>query len=220
MEFFILAAMALGVTSALAGAWWFSEEQRARRALKSAPHRRIRDAPEGEVARIDGRTEVLETLEAPLSGRACVCWRVAVSEGGSNPPRVVLEECDGLDFLVVDGTDKALVEVKGARALLYKDRSYTWGVLNDPAPELRAFLDARGIATKGGVFDKVFDVSEGVLGQGEQVTVLGLATWQPDPDAVPSAGGAYREARSPRRLVMTSAQDGPLVLTNDPSLLR
>jgi len=62
------------------GLWWFSADQVARRALAPTPHCSIDEAEEGQVVRIVGRVEPQATLEAPLTGRRCVAWRVKVEE--------------------------------------------------------------------------------------------------------------------------------------------
>jgi len=80
-------------------------------------------------------------------------------------------------------------------------------------------LDAHGIASEGAVGNKTLEFSEGVLEQGEIVAVLGVGSWQDDPDVAPSAGAGYRDTDAPRRLVMTSPEGGPLIVTDEPYLI-
>jgi len=219
VEIAIILAVMFGGAAFAFGSRWYSEEQQERRALAAAPRLSIGEVVDGEKVRIVGQTKALETVQAPFSGRTCVCWRVVVQDRSGNSRRVVVDEHDGLDFLVVDGTDRALVRVASAEVLLHKDRKYSSGFLKDPTPELKAFLDAHGIASEGAVFNKTLEFSEGVLEQGEIVAVLGVGSWQDDPDVAPSAGAGYRDTDAPLRLVMTSPEGGPLILTDEPYLI-
>jgi hypothetical protein len=100
----LLAAAALA-----AGAPLFSDGLRALRLRRGL--RALRPAPLGELA--DGLTHAsgCVTLEsplfAPLSGRPCAGWRLAVSNALQPVPRVIEE---WRDFRLVDGTASARVE--------------------------------------------------------------------------------------------------------------
>ncbi len=87
-------------------AWWVSEEQRIRRALKRVPRRAIRDARAGEVVKLIGKVApVGALLDAPLvleaGDRVAVLgearWeRDPDAPGGDDAPkRLVIDAHDG-----------------------------------------------------------------------------------------------------------------------------
>lgn len=201
--------------------WWFSAEQVARRAMRAVPRKAIRDVAEGEKARIVGSVELAQSIAAPLTGRACAYWRVVVQElrGGKNRRWVtVIDEHEGVDFFVRDESGKALIKTELVTPLLEKDAALSSGFLNDATPELEAFLAARGRSSKGWVFNKSMRYREGVVEHGETVCVVGVGRWERDPDERAGAGAGYREAEMPMRLVMSSPDDGNLLLSDEPGM--
>ena len=76
---FILLALAVFAVIGFVS-WWFSADEKARRAMRSVPVKAIADALEGEKVRIVGPATVEAPLSAPLSGRACAAWRVVVEQ--------------------------------------------------------------------------------------------------------------------------------------------
>lgn len=204
------------------GGWYFSADQRARRAIKAAAVRTIPDVIEGERARVVGEVELIGSLVAPLSARTCGYWRVIVQErrGGKNKRWVTLvDEHEGVDFFVRDGANKALVKTIHSQAVLEQDAGYSSGFLNDATPELEAFLSQRGHSTQGWVFNKDMRYREGVIEAGETVAVVGTGRWERDPDQGPRAGAGYRDAEMPKRLVLQAPEDGsPLLLSDEPSM--
>jgi hypothetical protein len=199
--------------------WYFSPGQVARRAMKSTPRRRVGDVLDGEVARVVGRVEPIETLRAPLTGRACVCWHVEVQEyrssGKSGHWSTVIDEHEATDFFLKDEATRALVKTSFTKPVLEQDRTLKSGFLNDATPELEAFLAARGRSSQGWVFNKNMRYREGVLEPDEQVCVVGLGRWERDPEAHATPGQGYRDAQLPQRLVLDSPTSGPLLLTDE-----
>lgn len=220
-------AFALVAMAAVGGiaffVWYFSADQKARRAMRSVPRLDIEHVSEGEKARIVGTVEVGETVAAPLSGRACAYWRVTVQEqrgGGKNRHWVtIIDEHDGVDFFLKDGKAKALIETVHVQAVLEKDGKFSSGFLNDAGPELEAFLAERGHSSQGWVFNKNMRYHEGVVEPGEIVCAVGVGRWERDPDEQASAGAGYREAQMPKRLRLVSPDDGPLLLSDEPGMV-
>ncbi len=203
--------------------WWFSADQKARRAMRSTPRRTIREVIEGERARIVGRAHVATPVRAPLSGRQCGYWRVVVQEyrsrGRSGSWVTVVDEHEGVDFVVHDDSGKALVKTAHVHAVLEKDAKYGSGMFNSPTPELEAFLDSRGISSKGLLFNKRMRFREGVVEHGELVAVVGVGRWERDPEETARAGDGYRTAEMPQRLVVDAMEDGsPLLLSDEASM--
>jgi hypothetical protein len=215
---FVPLALAVIVVIFLAS-WWFSADQRARRAMKAVPRRRVAEVIEGEKARVVGRVEVERTVTAPLSGRPCAYWRVVVEEkrssGKSSHWRTIIDEHDGVDFFLRDEDGKALVKTAFVHAVLEKDSHFSSGLFDDAGPELEAFLAQRGHSSTGLVFNKTMRYREGVVEPGELVAAVGVGRWERDPDEQARAGAGYREARLPERLVLDAPAEGPLLLSDE-----
>lgn len=219
---FVFAALVVGLVLFLG--WWFSADQRAKRAMRGVPKRSIADVIEGERARIVGAVDVPEPTYAPLSGRPCAYWRVTVEErrssGKNSYWRTIVDEHEGVDFFLTDSTGKAKVEAMHVQPVLAHDARGGSGFLNDPTPELQAFLTERGHDTQGWIFNKTIRFREGVAERGELVAVVGTGRWERDPDEKARAGSGYREAAMPQRLVMSAPEDGsPLLLSDEHDVL-
>ncbi len=220
---FIVVILIVVLAGAGLSSWWFSADQRGKRAMKAVPRLSVGDVSEGQRARITGRAELLDTLTAPLSGRACAAWRVVVRErrgsGKSSSWVTVLDESESVDFLVLDGSMKALVKTNDALVLLDKDSKDNTGVFGTAGAKFEAFLDERGLTSQGRFLSKHMQYSEGALEPGESVAVVGVGCWERDPDESARAGGGYRDATAPQRLVMTSSADDVLLLSDEPRML-
>ncbi|HEX2571680.1 MAG TPA: DUF3592 domain-containing protein [Polyangia bacterium] len=195
---------------------FFGKRTRSLRALKKVVATSIRDVQVGQRVKIVGRLVHGENaLTAPLSGRSCACYRVTVTEAGDDCDHQVLDEIRSADFFVEDGSGKALVRLSGrAQLIIVEDVHRSSGTFNDPTPELKAFLERHGQSSRGvlGVFNRSLKYVEGVLEQGEQVAVVGVARLESDPD--PHAAHGYREPAS--RLVLVPPGDGDLIVTDEP----
>jgi len=175
----------------------------------------IADATEGAVVRIVGTAKLAEgALEAPLSRRPCLCWRVDVHHydpGGPDwPARTtrVIEECEATDFVVVDESGRALVRGGGAHVVVDADEHYGDGAIENEAttPELEAFLDRWGQT----VGDRQLRYAEAIVAEGDQVQVVGRGSWEPDPDPA-AAAGDYRSKAM--RLVVEGTEEEPVAIT-------
>lgn len=218
-SFFPLLVVAV-VLVALVLSWWFSEAAKIRRALRAARRVPIAEVREGEVVRVTGRVRgVSELLRAPLSGRPCVFFEVTVEEyrssGKSGRWVRILREQEAMDFLVEDGTGKALVRADGMRVLAQRDHEQSSGTFNDATPELEAFLARHGEKSTGWIFNRRLRYREGIFEPGETVTVLGEAHWEQDPDPE-TAGTGYRDV--PKRLVLRPRPQGPVIASDEPGL--
>ncbi|MFK7985611.1 MAG: hypothetical protein AB8I08_06230 [Sandaracinaceae bacterium] len=201
--------------------WYFSADQRAKRAIRAVALSRISEAGDGERVRVVGQIELEAPVTSPLSGRKCAYWRVLVEErrnsGKNNTWRTLIDEHDGVDFLLRDPTGLAVVEAMHVTAVLEKDGTGGSGFLRDPSPQLEAFLAERGHDTKGWFFNKTIRYYEGVAEPGELIAVVGVAKWERDPDASTRAGEGYREAHVPKRLRIRAPEDGTALLLSDQS---
>ncbi len=198
-------------------AWYTSPGARFKRALKAratSPIRRIRGR---RLAKISGQVRRHEKLlSAPLTGRTCVVYWVVVEEmkATKNSWTQVINEHHSVDFLVEDPSGIARVDVSDAQPLLVMDAHFRSGTLNDADRKLEAYLESFGTKSTGALgFNRTLRYREGVLEPGERVVVLGSTTMEADS----TTGGAYR-SRS-ERPVFGSRANGPLLLSDDPSLL-
>lgn len=216
----LIGLVLVGVATLLG--WYFSADQRTKRAMRAIPRRAIADVIEGEVARVVGTVRVSSPMTAPLSGRPCAYFRVVVEErrrrGKNSYWHRVIDEQGGVDFVLEDGGGRALVKVGHAQAVLEGDQSGASGFMNDPSPELVAFLEARGHSAQGWIFNKAIRYREGIAEAGELVAVVGAGRWERDPEAPAQAGDGYRDAVMPTRLVLEAPSSGPLLLSDEASV--
>ena len=129
--------------------------------------------------------------------------------------QTLVDEEEGTDFLLLDDTGKAKVQVSYASAVLHGDAEGGSGFLNEPTPELDSFLSARGHSTQGWIFNKTIRFREGVAEPNERVAVVGMGKWERDPEEAAMAGEGYREAVMPKRLVLSAPSEGPLLLSDE-----
>jgi len=105
-----LAGLAFGLYS-------FFRRWRQQRLLEDTPQARIRSAAQGYV-KLSGYARPLsgKTLQAPLSGRACVWWKYTVGSREAGPGRWCPSEWDTSTepFLLADQADHCLVDPQGA----------------------------------------------------------------------------------------------------------
>lgn len=203
--------------------WWRSPYQRTLRALRAAPRVRIADAPEGRLVRIAGRLRAHgPTLTAPLSKRACAHYEIVVEDhakrGESTDARVIFRESETRDFSLEDGSGTAIVETGRLEVALVQDHHQRSGTFEDASADLEALLRRHGQSSTGFFgLNRTIRYREGVLEPGEEVSVLGWARWEDDPEAGldPSRGG-YRESARRKRLVI-HAGDGPVRASDDPA---
>lgn len=202
---------------------YFSEEAKIRRTLKEPRAVPIAEAQAGQVVKIAGRVQPIgEPLRGPLSGRACVFFEVTVEEyrssGKSGHWEEIIRETDAADFLVDDGTGRALVKTNAMKVFLVKDTELKSGFRDDAKSEMEAFLARHGQKSEDAlfnnmaVFNRTLRCKEGVFEPGERVAVLGQAKWEQDPDPQ-DAGSGYRDV--PKRLVMSAPDDGRRLLASD-----
>jgi hypothetical protein len=217
-----IALLALGAAAGaaiLVASWYFSENQKIRRALRSAPATRIADLGDDQLGKVVGRARGLtETLEAPISGRRCIYFSVTVEErrstGKSHHWRTVIREARGVPFMLEDDSGRALIDPTAARIAAEFDGHSQSGTFDDPTPAEKAFLDRHGEDGQRWLFNRKLRYREAVIEEGETIAVLGAGTREPDPDAPPT--DAYR-GEAPTRLRLTSSRTYPLVISDDPS---
>lgn len=196
---------------------FFSEAAKIRRAFKQAKRVSIAEARSGEIVKIVGRVRPIgDLLRAPLTDRPCVFFEATVEEyrssGKSGSWVQIVRDTEAVDFLVEDGTGRALVQTVSMKVLPVKDTELRSGFLNDASAKLEAFLAKHGRSSQGWLFNKSLRYKEGVFEPGETVSILGQVRWEHDPDPV-EAGSGYRD--SPKRLVVSAPDDARQLLASD-----
>jgi hypothetical protein len=217
LTFVIFAVLAV----IIAVAWYFSDEQKTKRAIRAARPVSIAEAKAGEVVKLSGDVKYLgETVRAPLSGRTCAYYQVTVEEYRSNGKGgswvTVLTDPGGVDFLVEDRTGRARVKNLMLKVVAVQDAKYESGTFNDATPALEEYLAAHGMKSKGWVFNKSMRYQEAVFEEGETVSIVGQISYEHDPGAMPEGSG-YRE--TPKRAVIAAPDGGFLLASDDPKLV-
>lgn len=197
--------LALGALVLVGLLYWFSSDRVARRKIASTPIRYIRDLADEEVARVVGTAGVEKALRAPISGRPCAYFRVVVEEqresDGHRHWTTILDEQEGVDFLLKDETGEVRVVTSRAKAVLEQDRSQRSGFLRDASPALEAFLRKHGQSSEGLLFNRTLRYREGAVEAGERIAVVG------------------KVRRTPKgKIRLVAPPDGEVLLTDDAEL--
>ena len=193
---------------------YFAPERRLQRRLAKMPQSTIAGVAEGAFTRLVGRADKLdEVLNAPGTGRACLCYQVIVyevvqtSDGHEDKER--FREVKSVPFVLTDSSGRAIVDpahsslalVKDARGPLEVNQRHT------------AMLARQGMYDRG----KILKYTESIIEPGETVAILGSGVREPDPDALPEGG--YR-GEQPTRLRVTGARAMPLIISDSPKTTR
>jgi hypothetical protein len=163
--------------------FFFSNKAIVKRRLRKATPRSMSEIMNGEIVRISGNVELPgKILTAPLSGRKCSYYHVHVERKRSSGKShhwvdLVNEEAFG-DVVIREGNQYAIISTANVKSYVLQDRHYSSGFLNDAAGHLKYFLEQKGIDTLNWLgLNKTLRYKEGILEQGETVTVAGRARW-------------------------------------------
>jgi hypothetical protein len=225
-----LSVPAVFVGSFEAIGWYFSNDQRTKRALRRLRPTKIVETRDGGMVKLVGRVRFLSPpLEAPFSGRPCAQYRVIVEgvvrdrvarRGGFRgwSQATLIHEERAVDFLLEDGTGCALVRMACAAVAVDMDYNTNSGIFRDPSERVEALLARHGQKGNAEDFNRRLRCREGVLEENDEVAVLGRARYETDAD--PGAGtlGGYRE--DPRRLVIGAPPGAGVLVSDDSSVVR
>jgi hypothetical protein len=217
----LLVAGAAAVALVAGGLRYFDRERQLKRTLARTPRTAVAQLSTG-VVRVTGRAaRVEEPLTAPLSQRSCVAFQLAIDErrahGNTVRWRPVVRVREAHPFWVADETGRVLVEPGPHFALaLERDFAGRTGFLerltSDSLERLEAFLATRGIPARNWLgMGKTFRYNEGVLEDGETVSVGGRVVAEPHPDGDASPGRG-----TPMRKLLRGSQQVPLLISDDP----
>ncbi len=165
-------------------AYLFSKKARIRRRLKKFPFKYISDFVNGESAKITGMVEFVDVpLTSPLSGRSCAWYYVLVeqrvSSGKSSHWKKIIEEEVPGRFVLREGNRCALIDERKVKTYIVGDKQFRSGFMNDASEVLESYLNKHGINSVGLFgFNKAIRYKEGVLEEGERITVFGKGEWK------------------------------------------
>lgn len=189
--------------------------------LAKIPRTRVRDVVDGSVVRLVGTVKLLgEPNLAPLSQRPCTYYDVIVTDGSFASGRQLVHQATGFVFLLVDETGSARVTVESAEVQVVRDVLLQSGGTTQANRRMEGLLARHGIRSRTFFGHRHFRYEEGVLKEGDRVTVMGLGRWEPDPHAS-TDDGIYRNSTQAKRLVILPIDSTtPLVVSNEPHLTR
>lgn len=146
---------------------------------KLPPASSITDAPDGKEVSITGTVSYVDqhaTLTAPFSGRPCAAWRVVIErETGVRAHMAAGQAAES--FILQDDTGRALVDED---ADLFVE--YDWVEGPAPVPKVvEAFLRTQGRGILVYPTRERVIAREGILAEGDLITVAGVGTWMNDP---------------------------------------
>ncbi len=202
--------MLLSLVAAAGAVARFGRQADARRGLAGAVRASMAEAPEGTRVHLVGTVAAPEPLRAPITGRPCVYFAVAIEEEVGTTWQTVYTDGAAVPFVVSDGSGRALIDAAGAEIEI--DAGRRVGTLD------RAALEALG----GSVTIRLHGNSalrgprlryrEVAFAVGTTIAVIGTAVREPDPDAIKSVTG-YREG-PPTRLRLGRSADHALWLSD------
>jgi len=202
---FVLGAMSPSRPTMTDGSVSFDARGVSRRleAMRRTGTSRIATAPTEGPVELTGAILPIEnaTLVAPLSGAACVFWRVAVDRVNGSSRDPVFRASDARDFHVRDGSGAVARVASSVMSVPLA----TW--IADKAHEeaVIRLLAARGIDASTHALSWL----EERLEPGALVYVLGEAR----PPRAPNAGTHRRTSSTIERLVVVAPEDGDLLVS-------
>lgn len=208
----MLLALTMGVIG-LAGR--LPEARRVKRELARTRRVSLAALPDGKVVTVRGTVRELgETVTAPLSRRGCVYFLVVFDEVGTGGDYRELGRLDGGAPFRIESDGGTARVVPGTPQLALPAATYM-----RPAHELAAggersamiYLAQRVCRAPNYPATSWLRATEYVLAPGDEVTVKGWCTHEPDPDAAPNVDTGYR-GELPSRAVISGSRRTPLMI--------
>jgi hypothetical protein len=199
--------------------YFFSKKTIILRRLKKSDAKKIANVTDDEVVKITGKVEYTGTpLTAPLSGRTCAYYHVLVeqrvSSGKSSHWKTIIEEEVSGSFGIRDGDYCARIDSNKVKSHIVDDRKYSSGFMNDASEVLEQYLSDHGHDSKNFLgMNKSIRYREGVLEEGELITVLGKARWEK------AESGQWSDSYG-KVLVIGPTDKEPVYLSDDPETVK
>lgn len=198
---------------------FFSKKAVVVRKLKKANTKRISSFVNGEVAKIVGKIECIGTLLiAPLSGRKCVYYYILIEQrvksGETYRWKKLIEEEVAGTFGIRDWQYCAQIDSKNIMSHIAQDRNYSSGFFNNASENLNCYLEKHGKKSINFFgFNKTLRYKEGVLEEGEMISVMGKGTWK-------NADQGQWSDKYGKVLIINSYGEIPVYLSDDPETLK
>lgn len=199
-------------------AHWLRRDVRIRRKVARLPLTPMREVTDGQRVKVSGIVELRHPpLTGPLSGRPCAAWSVVLQRPSDGGWRTIIRDWNAVEFVIVDDGGMAARVTESRAEVVYElDVEVESGWDKAPAERLREVLKQYGHELEGSSGrPSQYRVREGIIEHGERVTVVGVASREPDPSPRAFGGGAYREL--PQRLVLTAGGKEPLYIIDAPA---
>jgi hypothetical protein len=175
-----MTAIVVGAVIAIQTAvWWAQPRTRGRRLLRKARNVPIAEIKDGEWVKVTGVAHAIGPIETSLVGRReFIGFHVQVQRlGGRSAGVVVLERESCPAFTITDETGTVVVDGPFLFAI-------DWDVWSTATAAHLRILKESGV--HGRTFWHRFAYREGLIQPGDVITVLGLATFEPDPTQPPA----------------------------------
>jgi len=163
---------------------FYSKKAIVKRHLRKAVLKSIHSVTDGEIVKISGKVELTgPPLVAPLSGRKCAYYHVLVEQlvntGKSTHHKKLIEEEVAGPFGIREGRSCACIDTSRVESYIVDDAKYESGIFNDPTEVLDNYLSAHNLNSENFIgFNKSMRYREGILEEGEVISVLGQARWK------------------------------------------
>jgi hypothetical protein len=176
-----MAAIVIGGVLAIQAAFWGAgPRMRGRRLLRKARNVPIAEIKDGEWVKVTGTAGAIGPVGTSLvGGRTCIGFQLQVQRLGRNGG-IILRRGECPAFSITD--DTGTVDVDGP-FLLAIDWDHGWSIVT--ADRMRILRDC-GVETRGLIFWRRFAYREALIQPGDRITVLGLASFEPDPAEPPT----------------------------------
>lgn len=196
-------------------AYYYNPKRRLRKSMADSPAIAYYNAKQGQYVRLQGNAVLKEDLlEAPLSGRKCICYYVEI-KGPNSDGRIVRIHSNFQynSFYIESEGDRALVNPKTKGVInhdIFLDRKSIRFPHTFPIDRLKNYLIENKIEDrKSFVTGKSpLQYFEGVILEHEKISVKGTVNWFKD------------ESTQKRSLELTGTYDVPVLISNDPKVLR
>lgn len=187
---------------------YFSRDQQVLRAIETMNTSSIKHVKKGERVKIKGRIKAQNDLiTAPVSGRACLGYQLQVfrvaSGSYSDVEAEMIHEAKSVIFYLEDKQGLAKILPRWQEITLHKEMVEELGRFDEPSERQAKVLEKYGEkATTGLGLTRRLVFKEGILEVGEQVAVVGEASWYTPMDG------------SDPFLVMTGTPEEPMLITD------
>lgn len=125
-------------------------------------------------------TFLTEKLISPMAQVPCIYYKLKIEElrnsGKSSSWHTIIKDEKYVRFGVQDSSGTAYIELKGAKLAFKKDIQGKTGLFNKASDELERVMNNYGKSTHRWIFDKTLRYEETIIGEAEELYVIGEVT--------------------------------------------